>query len=51
MFNWHQSIAAAMLFIRNRNGSHNPDESMEFADFAQACDVLTAWFTTMARAA
>ena len=36
-------IPSAMLFIRNENGSHNPDEHMEFADFASACDVLTSW--------
>ncbi|MBI4182659.1 MAG: hydantoinase/carbamoylase family amidase [Proteobacteria bacterium] len=33
-------IPAAMLFIRNRNGSHNPDEAMEIDDFAAACRVL-----------
>ena len=36
-------IPCGMVFIRNRNGSHNPDESMQMADFAKACDVLTAW--------
>lgn len=39
-------IPSAMLFIRNRNGSHNPDEHMDFSDFAAACDVLTQWATT-----
>lgn len=38
-----RGIPSAMLFIRNRNGSHNPDEHMDLADFAAACDVLTAW--------
>lgn len=40
-------IPSAMLFIRNRNGSHNPDEHMEFNDFAAACDVLTTWAKTV----
>ncbi|MCR9107389.1 hydantoinase/carbamoylase family amidase [uncultured Marivita sp.] len=39
-------IPSAMVFIRNRNGSHNPDEHMDFSDFAAACDVLTEWATT-----
>jgi N-carbamoyl-L-amino-acid hydrolase len=30
-----------MLFIRNRNGSHNPHEDMAIADFAAAADVLS----------
>jgi len=33
-------VPAAMLFIRNRNGSHNPDEAMDFADFDAALTVL-----------
>ncbi len=36
-------VPAAMLFIRNENGSHNPDEHMDFEDFAIACDVLHHW--------
>jgi len=36
-------IPSGMIFIRNENGSHNPNEHMDFDDFAQACDVLTAW--------
>ena len=38
-----QGVPTGMLFVRNRNGSHNPDEQMDIADFALACDVLTAW--------
>ncbi|WP_116134804.1 hydantoinase/carbamoylase family amidase [Tropicimonas sp. IMCC34043] len=37
-----QGIPTAMLFIRNRNGSHNPDESMDIDDFAQAARLLCA---------
>ena len=41
-----RGVPTGMIFIRNRNGSHNPDEAMEQADFACACDVLTAWTRT-----
>ena len=34
-------VPAAMLFIRNQHGSHNPDEAMEMADFAVAAQVLS----------
>ena len=33
-------IPSGMLFIRNQNGSHNPDEAMEIADFMQGVAVL-----------
>jgi N-carbamoyl-L-amino-acid hydrolase len=36
-------VETAMLFIRNANGSHNPKESMELADFADATRVLARW--------
>ena len=39
-FSW-QGVSAGMLFIRNQNGSHTPDEAMELADFEQAVRVLT----------
>ncbi len=35
-----EGIPSLMIFIRNANGSHNPDESMEIADFAIASRVL-----------
>ncbi len=35
-----QGVPSAMLFLRNANGSHNPDESMELEDFAFATRVL-----------
>lgn len=38
-----QGIPSAMIFVRNENGSHNPDEAMDFDDFAQAIVVLRAW--------
>lgn len=37
-----QGVPTAMVFIRNRNGSHNPDEAMEIADFAKAAEVIAA---------
>lgn len=33
-------VPTAMLFIRNANGSHNPDEAMAMEDFAAATTVL-----------
>ena len=38
-----QGVPSAMIFVANRYGSHNPDEAMEFADFAQAWRVLAAF--------
>lgn len=37
-----QGVPAAMLFVRNAKGSHNPDESMRLDDFEQATRVLAA---------
>ncbi len=34
-------IPTAMIFIRNENGSHNPYEAMDMADFDKAVAVLT----------
>ncbi|MGS0648407.1 Zn-dependent hydrolase [Komagataeibacter melomenusus] len=36
----NQGIPTAMIFVRNANGSHNPDEAMEFDDFAAATTLL-----------
>jgi N-carbamoyl-L-amino-acid hydrolase len=33
-------VPSAMIFVRNQNGSHNPREAMEIADFLKAADVL-----------
>jgi N-carbamoyl-L-amino-acid hydrolase len=35
-------VPAALIFIRNQNGSHNPDEAMRMDDFAAAANVLAA---------
>ncbi|CAN5778347.1 Zn-dependent hydrolase [soil metagenome] len=37
-----QGIATNMIFIRNANGSHNPDEAMDLDDFALAAHLLAA---------
>ena len=34
-------IPSGMVFIRNRNGSHNPDEAMEIDDFMRGVQVLS----------
>ena len=34
-------IPTGMLFVRNANGSHNPDEAMDMADFAAAAAILS----------
>jgi N-carbamoyl-L-amino-acid hydrolase len=36
-------IPMGMLFIRNANGSHNPDEKMEIRDLLEAARLLTWW--------
>jgi N-carbamoyl-L-amino-acid hydrolase len=38
----HAGYPAAMIFVRNANGSHNPDEQMEMSDFALGTRLL-AW--------
>lgn len=36
-------VPTGMVFIRNRNGSHNPDEAMEIEDLAAAARLLSAF--------
>ena len=36
-------VPMGMLFVRNGNGSHNPEEAMEIDDFLHATSVLTLW--------
>jgi len=33
-------VPTAMIFVRNQNGSHNPDEAMEMSDFELAVRVI-----------
>ncbi|MGI4858242.1 MAG: M20/M25/M40 family metallo-hydrolase, partial [Janthinobacterium lividum] len=35
-------VPSAMIFVRNAHGSHNPDEAMDLADFADAARLLAA---------
>ncbi len=42
-------IPAGMLFVRNQNGSHNPNEAMRMEDFRSACAVVTRWAAEMAQ--
>src|SRR5262245_53337256 len=37
-------VPTGMIFIRNSNGSHNPDEAMELADFELAAGLLATYF-------
>lgn len=36
----NHGVPAGMLFIRNDNGSHNPDEKMDLEDFMMGAEVL-----------
>jgi len=45
-----EGIPAAMIFIRNQNGSHNPDEAMDMADFDRALTVLVHMLSVPAAA-
>lgn len=38
-------IPVGMVFVRNRNGSHNPHEAMELSDLLAATDVLYSFLT------
>jgi N-carbamoyl-L-amino-acid hydrolase len=40
-------IPSGMLFVRNQDGSHNPQEAMRLADFAQAAAVMLRWTVEM----
>jgi beta-ureidopropionase / N-carbamoyl-L-amino-acid hydrolase len=36
----NEGIPTGMIFVRNANGSHNPDEAMEIEDFMHGVEVL-----------
>ncbi len=38
-------VPSAMVFVRNSNGSHNPQEAMELADFIAATDIVHEFLT------
>jgi N-carbamoyl-L-amino-acid hydrolase len=39
-------VPIGMIFIRNANGSHNPDEAMEIDDFLDGVAILTRWLVS-----
>jgi beta-ureidopropionase / N-carbamoyl-L-amino-acid hydrolase len=41
----NSGLATGMIFIRSQNGSHNPLESMDLADFEKAARILAALLT------
>lgn len=41
-----RGVPAAMVFVRNRHGSHNPNEAMDTADFMVALDAMHAAMRT-----
>lgn len=36
-------VPVGMVFVRNRNGSHNPDEAMDISDFLAGCDIISSF--------
>ncbi len=36
----NEGVPAAMIFIRNEHGSHNPDEAMTLDDFLKGAELL-----------
>ena len=42
-----EGVPTLMLFLRNQNGSHNPDEAMEITDFAIVTRLLAQGLTLM----
>lgn len=38
-------IPSAMVFVRNRNGSHNPDEAMAISDLIAGTDIIFNYLT------
>lgn len=42
-------VPSAMIFVRNRNGSHNPEEDMDLADFLEGVAVLREAITESAQ--
>ncbi|WP_428536523.1 hydantoinase/carbamoylase family amidase [Rhodopila sp.] len=39
-------VPMGMIFVRNENGSHNPDEAMNIEDFLDGACVLIQWVVT-----
>jgi N-carbamoyl-L-amino-acid hydrolase len=43
----HAGYPAAMIFVRNAHGSHNPDEAMDLSDFALGTHLLARMLTSI----
>ena len=41
----NSGIASAMIFVRNRNGSHNPNEAMEIEDLLIGTNIVYRYLT------
>lgn len=39
-------VPSGMIFVRNRNGSHNPDEAMAIDDFMRGVELMYAYAST-----
>ena len=39
-------VPSGMIFVRNRNGSHNPDEAMALDDFMRGVELMYAYAST-----
>ena len=42
-------VPMGMIFVRNKNGSHNPDEAMEIGDLMEAVKLMTWWLAEQSR--
>jgi N-carbamoyl-L-amino-acid hydrolase len=42
-------VPVGMIFVRNENGSHNPDEAMAIDDFLAGTAVLALWLANVVR--
>ena len=43
----HFGVPSTMVFVRNQNGSHNPDEDMQMEDFEKAVRVIAHGLATL----
>jgi beta-ureidopropionase / N-carbamoyl-L-amino-acid hydrolase len=41
-------VRMGLIFVRNANGSHNPNEAMEIEDFLDGTTILTEWLVNQA---
>jgi N-carbamoyl-L-amino-acid hydrolase len=42
-------VPSGMIFVRNRNGSHNPDEAMTIDDFMRGVELMCAFASAGSR--